>query len=310
MVPTPESAPLPKPVAVPQPIPTAKSEPIAKSEPARQPEPPRSSQPVASQTKVSQPVAPVAPARETRPQKAVLKADDSYSSYDESGDDRFLGGMQDDSSYSESYDDVAAELLRASIAEDEALSRPAVAKPVVSPTVPKPQPATASKPLPIKADPSTPAAAPVSSSVPLTISAADLWTQVLVEMKDVLRSQAKVASRTVFIGPAKLEVTFPRRYNFGKSYCEKPDTLRRIEEIACRIAGQPVKLSLVLSEDEPAADSSQVPAEAGRIGAKNNRRAYNPEEDDFVFNVMNVFGAQVVKVEPLVAAVRRAEDAE
>ena len=310
--PTPAAAPAPTPPPVAPPKPVPPPVPIAKSEPVRQPEPPRRTEPVAPSTP-----APSTPAREARPQKAMPKSGHSYDSYDDSDLDRFIsgsGGMSD-SSNSGDYGDVAAEMLRAAIAEDEALSRPAGVKPA-APAAPAVRPApaaVAAKPTPIATAPasasSSEPSSPAAPSSPLTIGAAELWAKVLADLNDLLKSHAKVAIRTAIVGPSKLEVTFPRQYNFSKTYCEKLDTLRRLEEIAARIAGQPVKIAFVLAEDEPSSESP-TPTTASRSAEKNSRRSYKPEEDDFVFNVMNLFAAQVVKVEPIVAPARRADDSE
>lgn len=125
----------------------------------------------------------------------------------------------------------------------------------------------------------------------------EFWMQVVAEINDLLKSHAKSATRTAIIGPNKLEVSFPQRYHFSKKYCEKPDVLRRLEEIASRLAGQSLRITLSTAEDNSVTAGTATPETPKAV--KSNRRVYKPEEDPFVSNIMSLFEAQVVKVEPL-----------
>lgn len=135
----------------------------------------------------------------------------------------------------------------------------------------------------------------------------DFWSQVVAEITDLLKSHAKSATRIAIIGPNKLEVSFPQRYHFSKKYCEKPDVLRRLEEIASRVAGQPLRIVLTAYEDESANAAAATP-DAPKA-TKAGRRIYKPEEDPFVSNIMNLFTAQVVKVEPVIGGSGESESA-
>lgn len=135
----------------------------------------------------------------------------------------------------------------------------------------------------------------------------DFWSQVVAEITDLLKSHAKSATRIAIVGPNKLEVSFPQRYHFSKKYCEKPDVLRRLEEIASRVAGQPLRIVLTAYEDESANAAAATP-DAPKA-TKAGRRIYKPEEDPFVSNIMNLFTAQVVKVEPVIGGSGESESA-
>lgn len=118
----------------------------------------------------------------------------------------------------------------------------------------------------------------------------------LEEINDLLRSHVKQVSKAAISAPNKLELTFPRKYHFSKRYCEKPEVISRLEQIAERISGQNLRVSLVVSEDDEAAPDSQT-AEAGRPPAVQTQRTYRPEDDEFVATVMTAFDAECVRVD-------------
>jgi DNA polymerase-3 subunit gamma/tau len=136
-------------------------------------------------------------------------------------------------------------------------------------------------------------AAPLFAFKPENASA--VWSQVVSQINDMLKTHVKVVTNTAIFAPNRLEITFPKRYNFSKQYCEKPDALGRLEKIASSLTGQNVRITLVVSED--LADSVDQQKKAATKEAK--KRKYKPEEDTFVANVMEAFGAQCVKVTPL-----------
>lgn len=123
-----------------------------------------------------------------------------------------------------------------------------------------------------------------------------LWSQVVSEINDMLKSHVKQVSQAAILAPNKLELTFPRRYHFAKRFVEQPDAIRRIEGIASRLTGQQVRISLVVSEDP--ADSSPS-KEAAASNSKGGQRVCKPEDDEFVAAVMETFSAECVRVDPI-----------
>jgi DNA polymerase III subunit gamma/tau len=121
-----------------------------------------------------------------------------------------------------------------------------------------------------------------------------VWAQVVSQINDMMKSHVKAVSNSAIFAPNRLEITFPKRYDFSKQFCERPDALGRLESIASELTGQNVRITLVVSED--AADV--VDQEKKTANQADKKRVYKPEDDRFVANVMEAFGAQCVKVTP------------
>lgn len=138
------------------------------------------------------------------------------------------------------------------------------------------------------------------------------WTQVVSEITDMLKSHVKSVSKTAICAPNKLELTFPRKYHFSKRYCEKPEAIGRLEEIASRVAGRAVRVSLLLGEDPAASSNASSQKSDSRFGNQTLRRVFKPESDEFVSGVMEVFSAQCVRVEEISGAgqLSRADETE
>ncbi len=124
--------------------------------------------------------------------------------------------------------------------------------------------------------------------------AGQIWAKVVAEINDMLKSHVKQVSKAAIAAPNKLELTFPRKYHFSKRYCEKPEVISRLEQIAARITGQQLRVSLVVSEDEGPATASQNQKQTAKKPARG--RVYKPEDDEFVSTVMQTFDAECVHV--------------
>ena len=131
-----------------------------------------------------------------------------------------------------------------------------------------------------------------------------VWAQVVSQINDMLKSHVKAVTNAAIFAPNRLEITFPKRYNFSKQFCEKPDALGRLEKIASALTGQSVRISLVVSEDSPDVVDQQkrTTVQTGKT------RVYKPETDLFVACVMESFGAQCVKVTPIQISVVESSD--
>lgn len=128
-------------------------------------------------------------------------------------------------------------------------------------------------------------------------NASVLWSQVVSEINDMLKSHVKAVSSAAISAPNSLELTFPQRYHFAKRFCEQPDAVRRIERIASKLTGQQVRITLVVSG---AGDDSgkSVPSEVSQK-SDTQKRDIKPEDDEFVSAVMETFSAQCVRVDPV-----------
>ena len=126
-------------------------------------------------------------------------------------------------------------------------------------------------------------------------NASTLWSQVVSEINDMLKSHVKAVSSAAIFAPNSLELTFPPRYHFAKRFCEQPDAVRRIEGIASRLTGQQIRITLVVSGQ--AEESEAVIPSETTTKADTRERKINPEDDDFVSAVMETFSAECVRVD-------------
>jgi DNA polymerase III subunit gamma/tau len=132
-------------------------------------------------------------------------------------------------------------------------------------------------------------------------NAAEIWARVVPEISDMLKSHVKSVSRVAISAPNKLVLTLPAKYHFGKTYLEKPEAQSRLQKIIARLTGLEPRITIVLSED----GVEEVPA-AG-LDRRSSKRVFKPEEDEFVCSVVEVFSAQVVRIDPLVGGARNNE---
>tara|TARA_R110002072_G_scaffold302710_2_gene487827 strand:- start:454850 stop:456922 length:2073 start_codon:yes stop_codon:yes gene_type:complete len=123
----------------------------------------------------------------------------------------------------------------------------------------------------------------------------EIWAHVVSEINDMLKSHVKAVSRTAIVAPNKLELTLPSKYHFGKSYLEKPEAQSRLQEIVAQLTGVEPRITVVLSEVE-AADAPSASAEPAN---RQQKRVFKPEEDELVCSVVEVFDAQVVRINPI-----------
>lgn len=133
-----------------------------------------------------------------------------------------------------------------------------------------------------------------------------IWSQVVSEINDMLKSHVKTVSKAAISAPNCLELTFPRRYHFAKRFCEQPDALRRIEGIVSRLTGQHVRISLIVGEGPVESSSSQETPSSK--SADRRGRDFKPEEDEFVAAIMETFSAQCVRVDPVAPRLTAPDD--
>lgn len=126
-------------------------------------------------------------------------------------------------------------------------------------------------------------------------NSAEIWGQVVSEINDMLKSHVKSVSRTAISAPNKLELTLPPKYHFGKTYLEKPEAQSRLQKIIAQLTGVEPRITVVLGE-VVATDSKADMAEAG---SRQPKRVFKPEEDELVCSVVEVFDAQVVRINPM-----------
>ena len=68
----------------------------------------------------------------------------------------------------------------------------------------------------------------------------------------------RAVSDAAISGPNHLALTFPRGYYLHMQRCERPEVLSQLQDVATEIAGQPVRISLQLSDEQPVAETENA----------------------------------------------------
>jgi len=116
------------------------------------------------------------------------------------------------------------------------------------------------------------------------------WAQLLVRVQDTIAMHLKNAARIAIIGPNALEIVFSKSYSFSKNYCERPDTLRRIQALAEDLVGHRVEFRLAVD------DTGLSPETAKPAAPPPQRTLDSVSKNTYVQQVMSIFGGTVVDV--------------
>ena len=122
----------------------------------------------------------------------------------------------------------------------------------------------------------------------------EIWAIVVLEINDMLKSHVKSVSSTAIFAPNKLELTLPSKYHFGKTYLEKPEAQSRLQKIIARVTGVEPRITVVLGEVE--ANDQKAATSSNQHGGRQLQRVYKPEDDELVCSVVEIFDAQVVRI--------------
>ena len=128
------------------------------------------------------------------------------------------------------------------------------------------------------------------------------WSELVsrLPVRDMLRESAAKVANVATIGPNHLEVLFPSAYHVCKGLCEKPDGLHRLEKLAEELAGRPVRITFRL--DSPLADGGvKPPKPVVPKGPENDRPVPAETNDPYAEKARQIFGAKIVRVEPVLA---------
>ena len=168
------------------------------------------------------------------------------------------------------------------------LSSPRAIAPLPPPVEPAKKNAEASLKPPV----ATPVAVPK-----IDFSAANLptiWTEVVSKFNDATRNHLVKSSSQAISGPNVLEIVFPKAVILSKTYCNRPELLKRISAEVLEITGAVVTCRV--SEDQ----SSPAPvAEAAQpvvVRETERKRTDSVDNDPFVQMAVEVFSAKVADV--------------
>jgi DNA polymerase-3 subunit gamma/tau len=120
------------------------------------------------------------------------------------------------------------------------------------------------------------------------------WAKVVASLPEVIANHLRNASRVAISGPNGLEILFPARYSFSRSYCQRAETLTRVKGCLRELAGQDIHVSILA---DGAAESPAAPVTPAPV----NRRASleSMQKNEFVQQVTSIFGGTLVDVRPV-----------
>lgn len=121
-----------------------------------------------------------------------------------------------------------------------------------------------------------------------------IWTEVVSKFNDATKSHLVKSSSQAISGPNVLEIVFPKANILSKTYCNRPELLKRIAAEVQEITGAVV--NCLVSEDSsspaPVADTAQPVV----VRETERKRTDSVENDPFVQLAVEVFSAKVADV--------------
>jgi DNA polymerase-3 subunit gamma/tau len=102
-------------------------------------------------------------------------------------------------------------------------------------------------------------------------NALELFQQAAEKIGGFTADSAKHASAAAISAPNQLVVTFPAKYNYGKTVCEAADKAKQLEAALGELVGMPVRLTFAVSEGQGGDDAGS--AEPNRALSPKQREA-------------------------------------
>lgn len=119
------------------------------------------------------------------------------------------------------------------------------------------------------------------------------WKEVVASLPDVIAGHVRNASRVAISGPNGLEILFPARYSFSRTYCQRPETLSRLEGTVARLAGRRLTCSIIADGAALEPSPALSPAISRGVSLESMRK------NAFVQQVTSIFGGTLVEVRPV-----------
>ncbi|MFO1093932.1 MAG: hypothetical protein U0992_11560 [Planctomycetaceae bacterium] len=121
-----------------------------------------------------------------------------------------------------------------------------------------------------------------------------LWKEVVATLPEAIAGHLRNASRVAISGPNGLEILFPVRYSFSRSYCQRPETVSKLQSAVQQVAGRP--LTCAIGNDGAAVEPAP---EAQTPKPKRGASLDSMRRNAFVQQVSSIFGGTVVDVKPV-----------
>jgi DNA polymerase-3 subunit gamma/tau len=126
--------------------------------------------------------------------------------------------------------------------------------------------------------------------------ARQIWDAALASVENLTADNARAASEIAIRAPNQLAVVFGAKYNFSKTFCERPDRAAQLEEAVAAVAGWPIRLVFELSPETAGATNGGP----RRIASPRQRKAELEAEicrRPLVERAVELFGATVEVLE-------------
>ena len=168
--------------------------------------------------------------------------------------------------------------------------RAATPEPPPAPEAAAPSKKNAEPLAPSPEDEAAPSAAQLAPLDPA--QAARLWQQTVAQLQGIGAAYAAEANHVAISAPNLLVVSFLKRYNSHKAFCEQPDQVQRVEQALSDVAGRPMRVAYTLSEDD-----GPAPAETVARPAATRDRLREKAKHPLVSRAIELFDARLVKVD-------------
>ncbi len=124
----------------------------------------------------------------------------------------------------------------------------------------------------------------------------EILSQIISGVDDMLGSQIKQVKKAAISGPNRLDLAFSKSYSFLKRSCERREVTDQLTKLLSEITGKQVELTFSLLDDEPVPERSQETISDRKTASQPLR---DGDEDEFVRQVKDLFGASVERVVPI-----------
>jgi len=140
--------------------------------------------------------------------------------------------------------------------------------------------------------------APVTETKPVLVEfnaggEALFFAQLLDRIPVLLKSNLKNASVSATSGPNQLVLTFEKRYDLARKYCERLDNLGRIREVASQMAGRPIAITLAVSTNSATSEGGAAAEPAPATPRKPASVEPKIKPDPFVMRASEIFHGRV-----------------
>jgi hypothetical protein len=122
----------------------------------------------------------------------------------------------------------------------------------------------------------------------------ELRAALLSRLNDMIGTHLNRVTRTAISGPTQLDFYFPANYDLDRRQCDRPEVVKRLEQIIAELVGQQIRVRFLVAEVTVEPSLQNTPATENAVARK--RFVENPE-DPYLQEMMNVFGIQGWKIQ-------------